>query len=78
MKLKMNVIVLQCAVRYALGRKTYIVNCIVNELIEHWDSLEKHLKRNIKYDINIAIKNNDYGMETDKEQWLKILKLEVE
>ena len=60
------------AVRYALGRMTYIVgitvNYILNEIEE--DKLSDRCLDVIRKDIKEA---QNYGMEVDKKQWIKLL-----
>jgi hypothetical protein len=64
--------VLICAFRYALGRRTYIVNEIVNEIVTNWNQLSPYSKVLIRKEI---IECNDLGAEMDKKEWDKILKL---
>ena len=61
------------AVRYALGKKTYTVELTVNYILEEieYDKLSDECLIIIKRDIKNA---EDYGMECDKKQWLKLLK----
>ena len=60
------------AERYALGRMTYIVEITVNYILEqiNCDNLSDRCLDLIASDIRNA---NDYGMECDKQQWLKLL-----
>lgn len=60
------------AVRYALGRKTYIVELTVNYVLNDIEEnkLSEHCLTVIKNDIKNA---RDYGWECDKQQWLKLL-----
>ena len=60
------------AVRYALGKKTYTVELTVNYILEEieYDKLSDECLIIIKRDIKNA---EDYGMECDKKQWLKLL-----
>lgn len=61
------------AVRYALGRMTYIVELTINYVLEQIeeDKLSDQCLVIIRNDIKST---KDYGMECDKEQWLKLLK----
>ncbi len=61
------------AVRYALGRMTYIVELTVNYILEEIenDELSDRCLDVIRKDIKEA---KDYGMECDQKQWLKLLK----
>lgn len=60
------------AVRYALGRMTYIVELTVNYVLKDIEAnkLSKHCLSVIKNDINDA---RDYGMDCDKQQWIRLL-----
>lgn len=60
------------AVRYALGRMTYIVELTVNYILEEIenDQLSDRCLDVIREDIKNA---RDYGMDCDKAQWLKLL-----
>ena len=60
------------AVRYALGRMTYIVEITANYILQEIedDKLSDRCLDLIASDIRNA---NDYGMECDKQQWLKLL-----
>lgn len=71
----MNETIIFCAFRYALGRSTYVVSVVVQEIIKEWNNLHSQTKRNIKTEINEAIDNNYIGMDIDEKEWLKILNL---
>lgn len=60
------------AVRYALGRMTYIVELTVNYVLEEIenDKLSDRCLDVIRKEIKKA---KDLGMDCDKEQWLKLL-----
>lgn len=59
------------AVRYALGRCTYIVELTVNYVLQEIadDKLSDQCLALILSDIQNA---RDYGMNCDKEQWIKL------
>lgn len=61
------------AERYALGRMTYIVEATVNYLLQEIedDKLSDQCLNVIAEDIETA---RSYGMECDKNNWLKLLK----
>lgn len=61
------------AVRYALGRMTYIVELTVNYVLKQIeeDKLSDQCLAIISNDIKNA---RNYGMECDKEQWIKLFK----
>jgi len=64
------------AFRYALGRKTYIVSELVEDLTNNWDTMSKYHKQ-IQDDIKGAIRRNDAGMDMDVELWESILTLKT-
>lgn len=61
---------LVCAFRYALGRKSFVVEQIVNDILANWDKISS--KSQFVEDIQIYMKlygkNDDYDM-----QWQRIL-----
>lgn len=60
------------AVRYSLGRMTYIVNLTVNYVLK--DIEENKLSKKCLYIIKKDIENaNDLGMECDKKDWERLL-----
>lgn len=61
------------AVRYALGRMTYIVELTVNYVLKEIedDKLSDHCLVVMANDIKGT---KDYGWQCDKEQWMKLLK----
>lgn len=61
------------AVRYAIGRMTYIVEITVNYIMQQIedDKLSDKCLSVIKESIKEA---KDYGMECDRKQWLKLQK----
>ena len=68
-------ILLSCAFRYALGRKTYVVGAIVDEIKKNWKDLPKAQKWIYHKEIKEAIENNEAGMTCDVEKWKEILEL---
>lgn len=60
------------AVRYALGKKTYMVGLTVNYILEEieYDKLSDECLIIIRRDVKNA---EDYGMECDRKQWIKLL-----
>ena len=61
------------AERYALGRMTYIVELTVNYIMQEMedDKLSDQCLEIMRNDIKKA---KNYGMQCDKEQWMKLLK----
>lgn len=64
------------AFRYAIGRKTYFVETIVDLILRRWSEIENGFKLLMVDEIKHAIKNNKAGMDMDVEQWKKILEKE--
>ena len=60
------------AIRYALGRMTYIVEITVNYVLQEIEDnkLSDRCLSVIREDIANA---EDYGMECDKKDWMKLL-----
>ena len=65
------------AFRYALGRRTYVVNDVYRALEKYWDVLPAHTKENIQKEIREAINYNNAGDDCDKKQWETILRWRV-
>ena len=63
------------AFRYALGRKTYVVSMVVDELIKQWPNLNDANKSKIKTEIEQAIYEDLAGWDCDVVEWKKILNL---
>lgn len=69
-------IVLSCAFRYALGRRTYVTSSVAQTIIDNWKSLpDTHKER---YKKEIREHKNEFGNlgdSCDEEVWNKILEL---
>ena len=74
------------AVRYCIGRMSYIVGDCADWLIEVWPTISKSAHHLIKRDIEEAIIDDDndradgrehkrLGMDCDREQWERVRKL---
>lgn len=61
------------AVRYAIGRRTYIVGWTVRETIRVWDSLPVEVKGTILRDLSEAIATDSLGDACDRAEWEKLL-----
>ncbi len=59
-------LLLFCAFRYALGRKTYVSEFMVNVIINNFNILLDHDLKQIKREILLC---PDLGMSCDEEQW---------
>ena len=62
------------AARYALGRKTYAVRDVVENLLNNWDDMTSRTKLAIMEEINKAIQEDRAGMQMDVACWMKIIK----
>lgn len=61
------------AFRYALGRKSYIVEMVAHSLSRNAKHIRKDIKTRMCEDILRAIDNNEAGMECDIIEWRKVL-----
>ena len=63
------------AVRYALGRSTYIVGWTVDEVIRIWDELPATTQTLIARDVGDALSNEwPQMMEMDRDEWVRLIK----
>lgn len=70
---KSDVLILHAAMRYALGRSTYMVAHICNNILMNWNELEMTDKEMFVSEIKIAIKSNRAGTDIDVRDWQKII-----
>lgn len=58
-------------VRYALGRMSYVVSMVTEEVVRLWPELTKSTKEIIQRDVEdgFAKGGNYLGMDMDKKQW---------
>lgn len=62
------------AVRYALGRSTYIVGWTVDEVIRIWDELPATTQTLIARDVGDALSNEwPQMMEMDRDEWVRLI-----
>ena len=66
-------VILLCAFRYALGRRTYVVDYVISCLQEHWHELSKSDKSIIIREIGAAI-DRDCAMQ----QWKSLIEFASE
>jgi len=69
-------ILLFCAFRYALGRRTYVVGTLVSILKANWDHMSPLRRGMFKKEIREAIDRDMCGSKYDIEEWQRILNLE--
>lgn len=73
--IKVSELTLLASFRYALGRQTYIVSEVVENILANRQILSQNTKDKMKAEIEEAIENNSIGHDIDKEQWHKIIEL---
>ena len=73
-KLSLNEeIVLSCAMRYALGRMSYVVSSVCSELRRHYEVLPESFKERVAREIREY--QEEYciaGMKMDDDEWNKV------
>ena len=75
--LEVSELAIVASFRYALGRKTYIVSEVVENILKNWAFLSVKFKTKIKEEIQEAINNNNAGSDIDIEQWNMILERDI-
>lgn len=67
-------LVLFCAFRYALGRRTYVVSSVSNIILENWGKFTPHRQEQFKKEI-LEYKElcGDLGDACDEASWNRIL-----
>jgi len=68
-------ILLFCAFRYALGRRSYVVGTIVDIIIANWEHMPTSRREMFQRDIREAIETDRCGSKYDIERWERILRL---
>lgn len=69
-------ILLFCAFRYALGRRTYVVGTLADIIKSNWEHMPKTRREMFKKEIREAIKADMGGDKCDIEEWERIIRLE--
>lgn len=73
--IKVSELTLLASFRYALGRRTYIVSEVVENILANGQILSQNTKDKMKAEIKEAIENNSIGYDVDKEYWNKMIEL---
>lgn len=60
------------AMRYALGRKTFVVENVCRALINNKDRIRNDIKKRISEEIRNELKHN-LDMDNEMKYWLKVL-----
>jgi hypothetical protein len=71
-------IILFCAFRYALGRRTYVVSTVIRRLIDQYLNIHPVDREKYVEEIDKADKENDLGSSYDREDWMKVKALFTE
>lgn len=66
------------AMRYALGRKTYVVETVCRALKNNAKDIRADIKQKMSKEIEKAIAENQAGMDCDVAQWQQVLKSFIE
>lgn len=61
------------AVRYALGRATYIVGTTTDEVMRVWGELSENTRMVIRRDVSEALDRGQVGMEMDDSRWRNLI-----
>lgn len=75
-RIEVDVDTIFAAFRYALGRKSYIVSTVVDDIVENWSLIPNKDKDLIIKEIKESIDKDCAGMQCDIEQWKRVLELE--
>ena len=68
-----DTLMLLCAFRYALGRRTYIVSTVVDLVLHNWDNIPEYDKTLMKKEINEHKRmHGNIGDTMDEREWDKI------
>lgn len=70
-------IVLMCALRYSLGRRTYVTSVVSQAIVDEWDNVSVQLKHVIQHEIANAIEEHRSGSGEDTACWRKIIELPI-
>ena len=71
-EIKISELTLVASFRYALGRRSYIVSEVVENILSNWQNLSEKMKINIKNEIDEAVAHNNFGEQMDLDLWNKI------
>ena len=68
-------ILLFCAFRYALGRRTYVPSVIERIIIDNWKDMPSVTREKFKREIREALDSHRAGDIYDEAGWARILEL---
>ncbi|WP_433673877.1 hypothetical protein [Microbacterium gorillae] len=66
-------VILSSAVRYGLGRSSYIVHVIVTNVIAAWPNLTEGTREVIRRDVKDAVDAGRVGSDADRQEWVRLL-----
>ena len=69
-------ILLFCAFRYAIGRRSYVPSVIEQIIIDNWNNMPLETRKKFKSEIRESIDGNRAGDCYDILGWCRILELE--
>lgn len=61
------------AVRYALGRRTYIVSWTISETLREWKKLSAQDRATIRRDVSETLAHHGAGDAADEDNWRRLL-----
>jgi hypothetical protein len=64
-------ITIGCAFRYALGRRTYVIDSVASEIERQVDEISTKTLARFVREIGDAIDNKSAGMDMDERRWLE-------
>lgn len=77
--LLMDELMLTSAVRYALGRSTYIVSATTDQVKKVWSELSENSKAVILRDVKEAVDSpGTVGMQMDHQEWVNLYRFMTE
>ncbi len=65
-------IILACALRYAIGRRTYVVSSCIEECYRLSPLLHDNFKHRVAREIQEEEDRDNLGMQMDQEEWTKL------
>lgn len=76
--IKLPAVFLMYSFRYALGRRSYAVADVADQLIAYRAILPADWRQQIVQDIHNAIENGNAGMNFDAERWREVARVMAE
>lgn len=74
-------ITIGCAFRYALGRRTYVVDSVCNEIERLAPEISEKTRHRMIAEIDEAVNSGNAGMQMDSNRWIicrSVLKVSLE